>query len=705
MSKSLNIVRCACVFNMHSQKSILHEWYSYLRNEVQVICKTSLNSYFDFINGCKNSQYLTHFYQAKAYSYNLLKVIIMANNKIGGMAMGIIINENNGWQFCKESDLPDYVKVDLPHTWNAHDIDITYERTRAWYKKSLYMDKAYKGKKIYLEFGAAGTMAELYINDIHVPYAKYDIYGIGNDIEYAHKGGFSKFRFDITDYVKCGEDNLVLVLVSNIAVTEIAPIRGDFNLQGGLYRDVQLVITNEVHVDMSDYGSCGLYLTPEKITDVTDNDNKDFRLSLQTKIVNESDCEKFVKVTAQLCEPSSFEVPDNDYIRKFLRFNPEDMYTEGGSIKAEFQREEVVLKSGESLEYNKVIDVIKPHLWDGLDSPYRYEVKLSVSADGEIVDEMVEYVGFKYCYMPSPSVDAGGNITGGKFYLNGREYVLRGAGKHQDWGRGKDGLGYAVTKKELLADAGIMYELGMNSVRLVHYQHANEEIELYDKLGILVWSEVGIVGNIVSATVDKYQAFVNISKVQLIEMIKQQYNHPSIYTWGLGNEISREVNSELEEITKWCEVPSGAEFQEALNDAAKTVDNIRPTTYAAFSMFERKTDWDSDTIAMNLYPYWYTELADNLHGGNKSMTGQIKYNFGVPDKNGRIKPMGISEYGASAIRGYTVPYEADGTVAYPGEKSYVTTYQAYLHEKVYNEIVNELPFLWCSGWSGRPSCR
>ena len=70
--------------------------------------------------------------------------------------------------------------------------------------------------------------------------------------------------------------------------------------------------------------------------------------------------------------------------------------------------------------------------------------------------------------------------------------------------------------------------------------------------------------------------------------------------------------------------------------------------------------------------------------------------FGVPDKNGKLKPMGISEYGASGVIGYTAQYQPDGTVKHPGEASYTTTYQAYCHEKVYNEIVNELPYVWCS---------
>lgn len=611
--------------------------------------------------------------------------------------MRIIRNENNGWLFRKEKDKKE-TEVCLPHTWNAEDGSsggIGYDRTRAWYKKSLFIDRAYEGKRIYLEFGAVGTMAEVYINEVRIPYAKYDIYGIGNDVEYMHRGGFSNFRFDVSDYVIFGEDNHVSVMVSNVAVPEIAPIRGDFNIQGGIYRDVKLVVTDAVHVDMMDYGSKGVYITPQKLTPPTD-DNKDFKLNVRSNIINESDTEKEIKITAILCEPSSYDVPDNEYIKNHLRFNIEDMYTEGGFVKAELPSETIVLKSGEVFEYNKTIEVTSPKLWDGLYFPYRYELRFSISADGDVADEITEYVGFRYFTMPRPMKDEKGSITGGKFYLNGREYVLRGAGKHQDWGRGKDAFGYAIGEKERLSDAGIMYELGMNSVRLVHYQHSNEEIELYDKLGILVWSEVGIVGNIIQASSSKYQAFLNICKSQITEMVKQQYNNPSVFIWGLGNEISREVDSDMQEKLEWMVVPSGEAFQAELNITVKQLDSTRPTTYAAFSLFNRKVDWDSDTVAMNLYPYWYLDHADFLHGGNVGMGDEVKYYFGVPDKDGNIKPIGVSEYGASAVNGCTAPFESDGTVQHPGMDGYTTTYQAYLHEKVYGEIVNELPFVWCS---------
>lgn len=622
-----------------------------------------------------------------------------------------VVNENPDWIFVKEKnaplnaadisskttvdiDLTGFTAASLPHTWNARDGfdgSGSYDRCKGWYRKNIYIDKSYEGKRIYLIFGGSGMSTELYINGIHIPYGE-DVYGNGNSSEYAHKGGYSAFKFDITDYVNYGEQNLAAVMCDNTKTAEIAPLDGDFNNQGGLYRDVELVVCESVHI-ADDYGADAVYITPEKVTDVNDNTNTDFNLTAAAEIANDSAEDKEITISAVLRHPDSFDVPDNDYIKQYLRFNPEDMYVKGGRDVKAFESKTVTVKSGESYNYTDTVLVESPHLWNGLDDPYQYEVAVTVSVDDKITEEIVKNIGFRYIDIPRPNSD----YTGGGFYLNGKPYVLRGANKHQDYGRGENALGFAVTEKERLNDAGIMYELGMNAVRLAHYQHDEKEIELYDKLGIIVWSELGLVDDMISQSAQSYNAFMNVTKYQMTSMVKQLYNHPSIAVWGISNELRREEDDNLKAISSTeMSVPSGTELFEQLNNTVKAIDTIRPTTYAAFSLFGRETDWDSDTFAMNLYPYWYTSHAKQLHGGAASMTDQMHRYFGVPDKNGKLKPMGISEYGASGVIGYTAQYQPDGTVKHPGEASYTTTYQAYCHEKVYNEIVNELPYVWCS---------
>lgn len=617
----------------------------------------------------------------------------------------MIMNLNEGWKFIKAHDLDDrdvcsggeWEDVTLPHTWNSNDgthCGAPYDRTSAWYRKELYIDDAYREGRIYLEFGAAGTVARLYINGEPVPFARYDIYNEGHEIEYTHKGGFSKLRFDVTEFVRYGETNSVAVYVDNRRVADIAPLGGDFNLQGGLYRYARLIVTPSVHFDMDDCGSDGVYITTAKKTEPTDNKNTDFNMTVAARVINDSDIDRVVTVNAELWESSEFTVPENEYIKAHLVFDPETMYTKDGKKVMDAGEETVSIKSGGSFDFYKTVEVKSPRLWDGLRDPYRYEIRLRITENGKPITEFRTYIGFKYCYMPAPVPDGNGGYTGGGFYLNGRKYVLRGAGKHQDVGRGIGAKGFALTYDDMLNDAGIIYELGMNSVRLVHYQHSNEEIELYDRLGILVWSELGFVDSMINANSDGYEAFLNVTAQQFRELIKQHYNHPSVFVWSMSNEIGKETDAALEVIDETrLKVPSGYDIFQKLNAIAHELDPIRSTTYAAFSFFGRTTDWDSDSAALNLYPYWYTDHPQFYHGGNVSMTDQVKYHLGGLDIK---KPVGISEYGASAVVGYIAPFASDGTVAHPGMMSFTTTYQAYCHEKVYHEIVNEMPWIWCS---------
>lgn len=244
----------------------------------------------------------------------------------------------------------------------------------------------------------------------HVPYSTEDIYGTGDAVEYVHKGGCSRFRFDITDYVKYGESNLVAVLVDNTKTADIALLDGDFNNGGGICWDVCLVVTEPVHIDMMDHGADGVYLTPEKVTPVSDDTNTDFNLTVTAKIVNDSAEDKQVTVKAALRHPDHYDMVENAYIKDHLRFTPESMYIEGGQQVQPFETKTVTIRKGGSYDYSSQIVVAKPRLWNGLEDPYQYEVAVQLEAGGELVEEVVKNIGFRYYEMPIPNQDH----TGGR---------------------------------------------------------------------------------------------------------------------------------------------------------------------------------------------------------------------------------------------------------------------------------------------------
>src|ERR1700683_4597788 len=123
-----------------------------------------------------------------------------------------LLSLDRGWRFlagedprAAETGLDDrsWQPVDLPHTWNAldgQDGGGDYRRGAGWYRRHLVLDGSYSGRRLYLQFDGASLMADVYVNGIH----------LGN-----HKGGFARFRFDATEAVRLGADNVVAVRVDN----------------------------------------------------------------------------------------------------------------------------------------------------------------------------------------------------------------------------------------------------------------------------------------------------------------------------------------------------------------------------------------------------------------------------------------------------------------------------------------------------------
>ena len=189
-----------------------------------------------------------------------------------------VIDFNKNWKFLKMTkagglcDLPiesenfdDSIceNVNPPHTWNAVDgadgrggVDEGgehYYRGLGGYRKRFALLESACGKRIFVEFGAANTVAEVYVH--------------GN-FAGRHEGGYSAFRLDITGFVHASGENLICVKVNNAPTDYIPPItdQGDFTKMGGLYRNVRLIVVPDLHIDLMDYGSSGVYVTPENIS-------------------------------------------------------------------------------------------------------------------------------------------------------------------------------------------------------------------------------------------------------------------------------------------------------------------------------------------------------------------------------------------------------------------------------------------------------
>lgn len=283
------------------------------------------------------------------------------------------------------------------------------------------------------------------------------------------------------------------------------------------------------------------------------------------------------------------------------------------------------------------------HLWDGVEDPFLYAAEATLDS-GDAVS--ARFGCRKFEIDPQKG-----------FLLNGRSYPLRGVSRHQD----RKGLGNALTLAEHKEDMEIIREIGANTVRLAHYQHAQEFYDLCDENGIVVWAEIPYI------TMHMPGGRANTLS-QMEELVVQNYNHPSIAVWGLSNEITAAsaVNEEL------------LDNHRALNDLCHRLDPTRPTTMANVFMLETGSPILEipDVNSYNLYFGWYLgELEQNEEFFDE-------YHAKYPDR-----PIGFSEYGADANPRFQSPA--------PEKGDYTEGYQCLYHEHMLG-MIEQRPWLWAT---------
>ncbi len=304
--------------------------------------------------------------------------------------------------------------VKLPHTWNAFDGQDggnDYFRGKGIYKIAL--PKPTAGKKQFIEFQGANHIAAVFCNGQKI--------GV-------HEGGFSTFRFELTQAMK-PNGNMLMVEVDN-GISHVYPQSADFTFYGGLYREVNFIETDLSHFDLLKHGSEGVFVTPYHVGTT--------RVDLFP--IETGDCE----ITVTLKD-------------------------EEGNIAAS-ERVEAIPHTVVKLK------VSNPHLWQSITAPYLYTCEAVLLKGEEIVDK----VEIKYGYR-SFHVDPERG-----FFLNGKSYPLHGVSRHQD----KYDKGWAISKKDHETDAALIKEMGANTIRLAHYQHDGYFYDICDREGFVVWAEI-----------------------------------------------------------------------------------------------------------------------------------------------------------------------------------------------------------------------
>jgi len=499
----------------------------------------------------------------KRISIALLLILGGLNQLQAQMSMRL----NKGWEFVKQDlggvweairpvktgnpeELPFWQKVNLPHCFNATDAvdpDVNYYQGPGWYRTCIDVQNPYANGKTLLHFEGAGQKTTVYIYDTKVA---------------EHVGGYDEWTADITAAVaKFKKTEVfksqfkgkipVVIRCDNSRDLEMIPSSlSDFNVYGGIYRYLNLVYHPQLSVDK---------LFAHATVDAT---GKLGELAVKVRLADATIRDANVKISV---------------------FDP------NGKSVAELEKSIRTFKN-DSLLWE--LNIKSPKLWS-TELPQQYTVKLTMLNNGETFNK-TEKVGFRNFEF----------VKKGPFMLNGKRLLLRGTHRHEDHA----GVGAAMTDEMMLTEMKMMKEMGVNFIRLGHYQQSKTILNLCDSLGILVWEEIPWCRGGLGGAVYQAQA-----KRMLTNMIEQHYNHPSIIIWGLGNE--NDWPGDFEEFDK----EKIRTFMKELNALSHLLDPSRSTAIRRCDFCRDIVDVYSPSIWAGWYRGDYTEYKDvSLAEFNKS---------------------------------------------------------------------------------------
>jgi beta-galactosidase len=502
-----------------------------------------------------------------------------------------------------------WTSINLPHTWNnldGEDGGGNYYRGIGWYRKHFTINSAYSGRRFFLKFEGANQVADVYLNGTLIG---------------THKGGYGAFCFDVNATALVGADNVLAVRVNNANNSDIPPLSADFTFFGGIYRDVRLLVTDNLAVTPLDYASPGVYCKTPAVT------ASSATVRIVSKVRNNNTSSKTATVTTAIADAS-------------------------GTVVATLTSSQTIAASS-SYDFVQSTTISNPHLWNGLTDPYLYRVYVQVSDGTSTTDVVEQPLGLRFF-----SIDPNNG-----FYLNGTYLDLHGVNRHHDW----LDSGWAIGPAEHLRDFALLREMGCTGLRLSHYQHAEYFYHLCDSAGMVVWAEIPLVNGVTVS-----DSFYADAKRQMTELIRQNYNHPSIVVWGVGNEVSSSPNP----------VP----LFDTLHRLCHIEDSTRLTTYASNTKTDTSAtnalNWRTDVTGFNQYFGWYTD------------NGPLSAFAHWSDRMHAVYPtrcIGMSEYGG----GGSIYQHMDNPPAPdPYGRPHFEEYEDLLHE-TYWIAMKTRPFLWC----------
>lgn len=443
---------------------------------------------------------------------------------------------NDGWIF-RRGDSEVSEAVHLPHCWNA-DAYATrdYYRGKGFYSRRIAVDSLLQGQRFFLKFDGAASASQL---------------SSGSDTIGSRIGAYSPHIYDITDCASGAARDYCLSVDNSRG--DIPPYSADFTFMGGAYRDAWLVVCGPTYFDFTENPDCGFKLTSLR------EPGGEWSVGLTGTIVNTLSRRRSLTLAARIIAPDGSEFARAE--RK-LRVKP-------GS-ECDFR-----------LDFGKLP---APELWTP-DSPILYNVELSMTADGELLDSGRSATAFRTFAFDEQ----------GRFLLNGKPLKLRGMCRHQDMAP----FGIALTDEMHRRDLHMIKDMGANFIRISHYPQDDAVLEMCDRLGLIAWEEIPVID-----FVPDTPGFDDNCETMLRDMIRRHYNHPSVAMWGYMNEILLRVPAEGRDST----YRRTRRLAERLERVVAEEDPHRMSTMAfhGSDVYHSANLSDiTDVQGWNLYQGWY----------------------------------------------------------------------------------------------------
>ncbi len=433
------------------------------------------------------------------------------------------LNDDWTFYFRSENSADDARNITLPHTWNLDALagNSEYQRTTGNYMRRLYIPADWASKRLFLRFGGVQTVADVFVNGHHVG---------------EHRGGFTAFTLEITDRVKFGAENHLLVVVSNTFQNDVLPTSTEQNVYGGVYRDVDLILTDKVAVSPMVWGTDGLFVEQVSV----DADAVEGRAAVYVSAPKDY----LGMITLTVRDPDGYVVVEKTH------------------------------KDNRSAEQPVTIPfrIEAPRLWSPA-APNLYTVTARVVCDS-LVDEVTVRTGFRRIA-----------TSGSGLLINGDTVRMHGVALYHD----RASVANAFSAADYDEDLALVRDVGANAVHSVSGPHDQYLYDRLDEQGLMAWIDLPLMrspylGDVFYFPTERFRAN---GRDQLREIVAQNFNHPSVVMWGIFSLV-------------WQRGDDVTPYIRELHTGVKKADPSRPTVALSNQDGELNTITDLVALKQNV---------------------------------------------------------------------------------------------------------